>query len=378
MKKLVLCFITVLCAFSLCSCGSTTEINQRSIVHAVGIDKAEEGYEVSLQIFSPSGTGSDTPIDVSQSNTKVVAAKGKTIYEAVKACEYLLGGDIFMGHNKFIIFGSSLYNEDMTELLSWFAKENENYLGVTVGLAENDAKKVLDIKLTDGASAVENMQLIHEYAVKSGTTAEGDLVMLFNQLDESGGNGLLPVFSVSEKEKSDQGDGGGGEGDTKKEQYLEIKKTAVLKDKKVVGFVNHEEMAGVLWLVDRMEKNMVTLEHEGEKFDAELECKMVSAKLYIKDGKPLIRCSIRAEVRLVEEVSAEIKEAVCHLSEKKILSDCEAAVSKTVGELGADVLRIEKLTKFYEPSLFREYEDNFSEIVRSTGFVADVECRLAN
>ena len=51
-------------------------IEDRAIVHAVGVDKAGEDYEVSLQVFSTTQSGSNTPIDPSQPNMKVISAKG--------------------------------------------------------------------------------------------------------------------------------------------------------------------------------------------------------------------------------------------------------------------------------------------------------------
>lgn len=370
--KIKLLFVAILSLLVFSGCSSTTEIDHRSIVHAVGVDKNEQGYEVSLQIFSPSGSGSDTPVDVSKSNTKVVSAVGETIYDGMKGCEKLLGGEAFMGHNKFIIFGSSLYGEDMDRLLGWFRKENENYLGVTVGYSESTAKEILDIKLTDGASAVENMELIHSYAVKNGTTAQGDLLVLFNDLALTTKSGFLPVFSVKDKEKSDNSD------KEEPEQYLEIKKTAILKGGVVAGFLNSDEVMGVLWLNGEIDKCKVTVEIDGGFYDVELESKWVFPKIY-KEGEKLVASfDINAEARVVEELSSDIKRRICEYSQQKILESCRKAIKKTVEYYRTDVLRIEKLIKFYKPSIFRQYSDDFERVLTSVEFKAEVNCKIAN
>ena len=373
MGRFRLVILAVLFSLTLSGCGSTTEIDQRAIVHAVGIDKSDEGgFEVSLQIFSPSGSGSDTPVDVSKSNTKVISAVGKTIYDGMKNCEKLIGGEAFMGHNKFVVFGKSLYDEDMHKLLGWFRKENENYLGVTVGYCEGTAKEILDVKLTEGVSAVENMQLIHEYAVKNGSTANGDLLILFNDLALTTKSGFLPVFSVKDKGKSDEGD------NKEKEQYLEINHTAVLKDGKVAGFLTSDEVAGVLWLSGEMDKNNISVEHNGKKMDVELEKKMVIPRVFEENGKLIINYSITAEVRAVEELSSDAKRHICELSQKKILSDCEKAIKKTVDYYVTDVLRIEQLVKFYKPSIYKKYSEDFIKVINGIEYRADVVCKLSN
>lgn len=358
---------------SLCGCSSITEINQRSIVHAVGVDRATEGFEVSLQIFSPTETGSDTPVNISSANTKVVSASGKTIYDAVKNCEYLLGGEVFMGHNKFIIFGSSLYDEDMGVLLDWFRKENENYLGVTVAYAQKSAKDILNVQLTDGASAVENMEQVQEYASSYGITAKGDLLLLYNSLSLQTKSGLLPIFSVVKQEAEETLQETGE--DT---QYLEITGTAVLKNGKMAGCLEKDEIAGVLWVCGDMEKNMVNVEFEGRKFNLELEETSTKTSLDIKDGVVIISVKIKAEARIVDELDDKTKAQVSRLAQEKILSDCQLSVERTVDEIGTDVLGIEKLLKYYEPYVFRNYQQNFSDIISAVNFDVTAQVKVAN
>lgn len=364
--------LAVLSLTTFCGCSSITEINQRSIVHAVGVDKADEGFEVSLQIFSPTETGSDTPVSISSANTRVVSARGKTIYDAVKNCEYLLGGEVFMGHNKFIIFGNSLYDEDMLKLLDWFRKENENYLGVTVGYAQKSAKEILSVKLTDGASTVESMEQVQEYASMYGMTAKGDLLLLYNSLLSQSGSGLLPIFSVSQE------NGNGENDDSESLQYLEIMGTAVLKNKKMAGYLESNEVAGVLWLCGDMQKNMVTLENGERVFNIELEHRHTDFHLDIEDGEVKIKAKIKANARVVDELEDDVKSQVCRLAQEKILSDCAIAVERTVDEIGTDVLGIEKLLKFYEPMVFRKYQSDFQRVISAVSFEVEAQVKIEN
>lgn len=382
MKKLFAAIISAFFAITLTACSSVTEIDQRSIVHAVGVDLEEGEYKVSLQIFAPSGSGGDTPVDVSKSNTRVVSAKGKTIYEGVKGCEKLLGGEAFMGHNKFILFGSSLYGEDMEKLLDWFSKENENYLGVAIGFCEESAEEILNINLTDGASAVENMELVYENAAKNGSSPESDLLTLLNDMLLTTKSSVLPVFTLREKKNEQGGESpqeGSGEGSSgQPEQYLEINKAVVLRDGVAAGFISEEEIAGVLWLTGKLEKTSAAIEYEGKAFSVELENEGVVSTVDIENGRLVLDCRIYAKATAVENLKSDIKKNICRLSQEKILKDCQKAVDKTLGELGADVLRIEKLMKFYEPSAFRRYSKSFPQLLTSVEVRAEVVCKMGN
>lgn len=372
-------------ALLLCGCSPDTDISKRLIVHAVGIDKAEDGqYQVSLQIFSPSGSGSDTPLDPSQANMKVISGKGKNVQEGVRECENIMGSSAFIGHNRLIIFGSSVYDEDMDKLLGWFKKENANYLGVTVAYAENSAKEVLSVPLTDGSSTIENVNDIIRFAKDKGIAEKGDLLTLMNKLNESGGNGVAPVLSVVEQdavpkegeESSSGGEESGGSGEKPKEKYLEVVGTAVLKDRKFCGMLNKEESAGLLWLTKEMQTCSVTLNEADEPFNAELTDRNTELRLFCDESGLRLEADITAEIRIPGETVRCSPDRICELAEEKIASQCRAASQKAIGEMSADAFDLEKLTKFYFPQLYRKHKDDFSSLVATADIIVKAECFL--
>ena len=109
-------------------------------------------------------------------------------------------------------------------------------------LIENTAKEILEAPLTEGAMAAENLEGVIKYAVDSGTTVKSDLLTLINDLSEEGGCGALPVISVIEEKNSESGsqqqEQGGSQSEQQSGKYIEIKKTAILKDKKAVGVLD--------------------------------------------------------------------------------------------------------------------------------------------
>lgn len=381
-QKLAAILAGALAAAIFTGCTPNVEIEDRAIVHAIGVDKSEEGYEVSLQVFATGGSGSDTPIDPSQPNMKIISGKGDTIYEGVKQCELILGSDAFIGHNKLILFGKSLYNEDMDKLLDWFRKENENYLGVTVAYSETSAKDVLNVPLTEGSSTIENLDDIMKYAVTSGETVECDLLRLTNDLALPMGEGLVPVISVVEEKGGQQGGktegGSGGGGSSGKEQesvkHLRITKTAVLKDKKAVGIIDADEAAGVLWITGKMKKNAVMLSTEEQSFNAEIKKRYVKDEMELKDGKPVLNLRIYAEMRIAEDVGDDVKKEASQLAEKKILEQCRKAAEKLLDEYKTDGLNIAKRVKFYLPTVYKSFEQDFDRLISATEINIYVRC----
>ena len=80
MKRLDLILLLAAAALIILSRGYTPGITDKSIVHAVGIDKADGGYSVTLQLFKPEAAGSDTPVDISKANFKNITAENYDLY----------------------------------------------------------------------------------------------------------------------------------------------------------------------------------------------------------------------------------------------------------------------------------------------------------
>ena len=57
------------------SFGRQVDIEERVLCHAMGVDYENGEYNVSLQVFKTQSMGSDTPLDVSQSNIRLSIAK---------------------------------------------------------------------------------------------------------------------------------------------------------------------------------------------------------------------------------------------------------------------------------------------------------------
>ncbi|MCC8191740.1 MAG: hypothetical protein LIO41_01665 [Ruminococcus sp.] len=111
--SLFVCLLLITSCLSGCAPKSPQKI---AVVHAVGIDSSEDGFEVSFQIFRASSSGSQTPIDPSQTNVEVISSTAKTIENAVQKCETQIGKTLFFGHNQLLVI-----SEDIEDLYSCFS-----------------------------------------------------------------------------------------------------------------------------------------------------------------------------------------------------------------------------------------------------------------
>lgn len=181
MKRFNVWIIILLLLFVSIGNDRSIDVSDRTLVHAVGIDQDDSGCTVTLQIFKSDGAGSDTQIDPSKTNTRIISNTAPTFNEAMSLCEKQLGNYIFIGHNQVIVIGSKTDLSDPEELLSYFIRNKDNFLGVDVVLAENTAKEVLNVQIPTGTITMENFREIVAMYRDKGTAIPSNMVDFINQ-----------------------------------------------------------------------------------------------------------------------------------------------------------------------------------------------------
>lgn len=408
-KTVALAVVIIIVLTTFTGCDRRIEINERVIVHAIGIDEADEGYEISIQIFAPSGTGVDTPIDTSKPNMKVVSKKGKTIMECLNECELILGQKIFLGLAEFVILGESMYERNLSKELEWVVKHSESNLGLVIAYSETSAKDILNVPLNEGTTSVETLYEVVTYSIKYGAAAKSDLLTVVNRLDDPMGSGIIPVLSIVQEEGGDSQGGNSSDGGTQDESsqgessqedssqggegssdsgssseheqstpHLEIKKTAILKDKKVAGFVNRDEISGILWLTNKIDKIRINVEFESGVKALDFENKKTKIRIINKKDKMIFSVDIVSEVSLMNFYSDKEKSQIREKCEEAIMKRCEMASKKVLEEINADGMDVAKYTKFYQPYIYRKYEKDFQTLLEALEVDVSVKCEIVN
>ena len=181
-RKIQVAVVLFIAAVTLLSSsfGRQVDIEERVLCHAMGVDYENGEYNVSLQVFKTQSMGSDTPLDVSQSNIQTVNCKGRSIRDAIEGCQYQLGREIFFGHLQIICFNKNIDLSSPEELFSFAIKDKNVFLGVELCLAENTAEELMNVQLTRGTMSSENFTQVIKMGVKNGITVECRLIDLLS------------------------------------------------------------------------------------------------------------------------------------------------------------------------------------------------------
>ena len=113
-------------------------IEKTALIVTLGVDKKEDGYEVTSQIAVPDSESSKTT-----NKEAVISSKGKTLYEAVSDISDKTGWYPKLSFCNLIVLGESLKSENIMDVLLFFIRSYKIEDSAIVCTVEGEAKELL-------------------------------------------------------------------------------------------------------------------------------------------------------------------------------------------------------------------------------------------
>ncbi|MGN0601741.1 MAG: Ger(x)C family spore germination protein, partial [Oscillospiraceae bacterium] len=367
MKRYTIWIIILLLSLVFIGNEKSIEITDRALIHAVGIDKDESGYTVTLQVFKSGGAGSDTQIDPSKPNTRIISNTAKTFNEAMDLCENQLGSYLFIGHNQVIVLGSDTDFSQPEELLKYFISNKDSFLGVDIVLAEKTAKEILDVQISTRAITTENFKETIKMYRDKGAVIPSDMVTFLNECMKPDKSACLPVVSVKSEDKSPSENNQQGEQSQQSQQgeeqsgensIYEIKESAVISGGKIVGAITPQEAQSINLMTNKTKYSMAAVEYNGTQLGLNLQKRDSDSKLISDNGKLIydVNISVKALIDNNSYTEAD-KKNIAEVVEETLTKQCYDVYDKTIKEYNADLFDLYRMTKHYYPKLYLEYKD---------------------
>ena len=343
----VLIVITLL----MTGCWSKKELNEFAIVVAVGIDKVEEEYEVTVQIVDPSVSSSNKSSD---GRTPVVLyhAKGGSIFEAIRKLSTVTPRKPYFAHLGIMILGEEIAKEGIGGIVDFFARDQElrgNFL-VTVSdqAAAKDILSILSpIEKIPANKMTNSLRNSSDVFASSLPTRFDELL---KDLRRKGKNTVLTTIRIG----GDLEEGAGNENveKTLPAAYLYYPGLTIFKNEKMVGSLNEEESKGYSYIKDKVKStaNIIACPEEGT-VTTEVKNSKTKVKGEMVKGKPRIELNIHSK-QSVAEVNCPI-----NLEMQKTITELNKISSKTLKEVVVNTL--DTIQNKYEADVF-----GFGEAIR--------------
>ena len=363
MKRVIL---LLSCLFLLTGCWDRRELKELGIVSAIGIDRDSDTGEIlfTSQVVNPSslkpeGDGKESPI-------KIISSTGDTVYKAIRNVNQEFDRSNFYAHNKVIVIGEELAKEGILPVLDAITRGKESRGYVWICIAKGmQAKDILSVKQQGIEKVPANfLESIHENQKSNFDVTVIQLNDFYKKSLKKGTNPVIGVLKLSEDSISNSNITG----------QIKLTGGAVVKNDKVVGFLNEKEARGYNWIIDDVKSGILSLPsllEDNKLVSVEIREAKSKIKPIIQGGKISFIIDIKTSAILVEQQGSATlktrKEQYDYLNrlekELKALIEEEVynVIEKAQKEMNSDIFGFGTRLNKKDPKKWKALKDQWLE-----------------
>ena len=356
---MVIVFIIILIFFTPFAIYSPGENRNRGVVTAIGIDRMDNEYEISLLTFIPTANQSY------QEKTSVISGKGDSVAQAIYNAQIAMGRSIGLAHAKTTIVNENLLEEDVSttvDYLSRVASLPEN----TVFVCTNKtAKEVLEtshdlvndlgLKLEQIIAYNANNLYVTDTSLEAfykgyysyvKSSLIGYLTLEENKQDSEELSQISSGHSESEGQTqgSQSGSGADSQSGGQSKHIVNQGQALLLKKGKKVALLDVDQLNGINLLNPKSVNQIIEIdgvEHNGETLSMQYKIKNKKTLITTKfeNGYPIYIAQLILGVELVE-VGGEHEALRINTEFSEITDDISAKIESKVKEQFANSINI--------------------------------------
>ena len=367
---LAICFLAV---FFFSNDFGLIDVEKASIVTAVAIDKADDEYEVSLQITVPDANSENTNAKV------IVSGKGKTIAEAIGDVTTTTGWYQKLAFCNMIIIGEDLLDTNVMDFLDYFSKSLKIQGSALLAAAEGKAKDLLTTASPlDNISSFALQKIILQKSGMESDVLSVDVKNFSIGYYSRSSSSYMPFVKTIKQKEEDQTQAAassntGGkiaeQSGNKQENKstFSATETVLFRKGKRVGLLTEEETLASIYVKKTKKDTAIIVndvEIDGQKVNYMLNVLKSKPKVSIKTDGGNVTLEIKQDfyVKIADETSAdkELSNTPAILVPKQVEEKARQNMEKSILSLvqkckdtRTDILQIdEMLYKFHH----KDYE----------------------
>ncbi|KAB2951971.1 Ger(x)C family spore germination protein [Heliorestis acidaminivorans] len=368
MRKTMYLTIVLLLSSFLNGCWDRQELNQLSIVTAAAIDKVDEEYMLTTSIIRPvamTATGGDGGTSTATGDGVWIALSyGSTIHEAEIELNRRASRTAYWGQNRIIVIGEEVAREGVHQVIDMLTRYPELRLNTWILVARGLASDiVVSVPQLEKSASAELTGLI----TRQEGWAHGQKTALFQILRNSNSPAKEPLITaVTTAEIHPANLEHEGQQPTPS-KGVEVYGCAVLKEGKLVGWLDKEETLGAHWIIGDIERRAIFIDGpdgkpisiqllDGEsQFVADLTVEPHKITIFIETEGNIIENQGNREIETTESFQWLGKEV-----EREIQRELNLAIEKSRA-YQSDFFGFGRTIYRQDPSAWRQLEAEWSD-----------------
>ncbi|MFE8697216.1 Ger(x)C family spore germination protein [Cytobacillus sp. FJAT-53684] len=329
---------------TLTSCWSRKEVANLAIAVALGIDKQEGEYIVSVQIINPAETASSEKAGGYDTPVTTYTARGQMLVEGLRKLTKEIPRKVYLAHLRMIVIGEEIAKEGIYDALDFLSRDHEMRTDFYIIVAkEHTAVEIL--KVLTGIEKIPANKLFNSLEISTEEWAATGKIRLNELMDDIVSEGTQPTLTgVIIRGNPKEG--------MKKENvemissktFLSYSGIAAFHKNKLVGWLNEDESKGFNYIKDNVHSTVVVFEmNDGDVAVEVIDCK-TDIISQIKNGAPSFEVKITGEGN-VADVNTKLD-----LMNPNVIGELEEKVNKDIKDVIQSSLN--KAQKEYETDIF--------------------------
>ncbi|WP_127532131.1 Ger(x)C family spore germination protein [Paenibacillus kobensis] len=387
LRRILCAAALVWTTFIATGCWNRIELNELAITSATGIDWDGSKWIISYQVVIPAAisSGIGTTGGTQQSPIVVYSTEGRTIREAMMYSFSESPRKLFYGHNRVVVLSEEVARRGFEELIDVYfrnagPRETVSML-VTPGSARRILEQFMQLQLISG----DGMKDIVLSEMKNASILPNvQVYQLAMELAGDAKSAVLPEIYIS-------GSGDTASLDSFKQttipSKLKLRRLAVLRQGRMVGWMNQRQSLGVSYLRNRVQQTGVTV--PCEKTDGTRGYDMIHISRSSTKLKPIVRegrLAYSAEVHALGTLTEsgcpqnlykpEVIRKIEQGGELQIRTIIQEAWSRGQ-QLGVDVFGAAESAHRKHPQQWKKWSGDWNSVFTSAALETNVHLRIA-
>lgn len=356
MCPLILLCVACLASFSSCE-NPGTELSELMIMQGIGIDAANKGFKVTVEILNNEQSGSPSGNGNSENKTKIYSAEGETVGEALRKLVTKSGNEPMFAHNRVIVIGEEAANKSLSDILDFFERNYDSRASQLLCVARNSkAENIIRARLLNDSIKSRILENMLEESAKQSLVPKVRIIDAVNYLKDEASGLCIPAVSLQKNGENEN---------------FDLDGCAVFgMDGTFSMYIDSEAAEGVAILNDKIQEGVISADlPNGEK-----------ASFYINKGKSKytitqengrlyynlkikISCDLEGvqgdeyfntDTGVIEAFQSAVGEALCKKAENTFVV--------LQGKHGADVVRYGKRLRLKENDLYNSLKNDWQNV----------------
>ena len=318
----------------------STQLGDRAIVEALGVDYSELGYTVTAQVYNP------TADDNAKSQTKILSGSGDNIAQAIEDINRKNSKTLYLSHNSFIALGLECASMGIEEVLDFFQNEPQTRPDILMVLTD-EAGELIKFTNDENTTPAKSVAEILNKNAQNGTLCDMRLYEILRLKETITSDFMMALV-------------------TNTDTSINPKGALVFKENSPAVLLTEDEMLGYNLIKGNVKDAFVSVNNKG----VTIKNSYSRIQTNVMDETIEIRINIDVNVTINEEDITETLNELKEDLEEKVYDSVETALFQN----GCDIFEFGKIIRKNHPKLLRYYK-NWSNNQKITLFTA-VECHI--